>query len=148
MNQMQTAPTGLSRRGALASVLAATVAAMPVMACATTTNEDSAALALCAAFWRVHGRIRAMDTDPELPYGSPAQKRFEADLAKLCGQEVNILSQLANTPAHTTAGQQGKAAILQAILPTAFADFDLGIECEEIRLVLSLLDDLAGGLAA
>lgn len=113
MNQMQTAPTGLSRRGALASVLAATVAAMPVMACATTTNEDSAALALCAAFWRVHDRIRAMDTDPELPYGSPEQKRFEADLAKLCGQEVDILSQLANTPA----GQQGKAAILRAILP-------------------------------
>ncbi|PAL24442.1 hypothetical protein [Acetobacter syzygii] len=147
MNQMQTAPTGLSRRGALASVLAATVAAMPVMACATT-NADSTALALCAAFWRVHGRIKAMDTDPELPYGSPEQKRFEAKLAKLCGQEVNILSQLANTPAHTTAGQQGKAAILRAILPTAFADFDLGIECEEIRLVMSLLDDLAGGLAA
>lgn len=147
MSQIQPAPTGLSRRGALASVLAATVAAMPVMACAAT-KDDSAALALCAAFWRVHGRIRAMDTDPELPYGSPEQKRFEADLAKLCGQEVDILSQLANTPARTTAGQQGKAAILQAILPTAFADFDLGIECEEIRLVLSLLDDLAGGLAA
>ncbi|MFT8783424.1 hypothetical protein [Acetobacter syzygii] len=147
MNQMQTGPTDLSRRGALASVLAATVAAMPVMACATT-NEDSAALALRAAFWRVHGRIRAMDTDPELPYGSPEQKRFEADLAKLCGQEVDILSQLANTSARTTAGQRGKAAILRAILPTAFADFDLGIECEEIRLVLSLLDDLAGGQAA
>lgn len=147
MNQMQTAPTGLSRRGALASVLAATVAAMPVMACAAT-KDDSAALAFCAAFWRVHGRIRAMDTDPELPYGSPEQKRFEADLAKLCRQEVDILNQLANTPARTTAGQQGKAAILRAILPTAFADFDLGIECEEIRLVLSLLDDLAGGQAA
>lgn len=147
MNQMQTAPTGLSRRGALASVLAATVAAVPVMACATT-NADSAALALCAAFWRVHGRIRAMDTDPELPYGSPEQKRFEAELAKLCWQEADILGQLANTPARTTAGQQGKASILRAILPTAFADFDLGMECEEIRLVMSLLDDLAGGLAA
>ncbi|CEF53894.1 hypothetical protein [Acetobacter ghanensis] len=147
MSQMQTAPTGLSRRGAIASVLAATVATMPVMACATT-NEDSAALALCAAFWRVHGRIRAMDTDPELPYGSPEQKRFEAELAKLCWQEADILGQLANTPARTTAGQQGKASILRAILPTAFADFDLGMECEEIRLVMSLLDDLAGGLAA
>jgi hypothetical protein len=117
------------------------------MACATT-NADSAALALCAAFWRVHGRIRAMDTDPELPYGSPEQKRFEAELAKLCWQEADILGQLANTPARTTAGQQGKASILRAILPTAFEDFDLGMECEEIRLVMSLLDDLAGGLAA
>lgn len=147
MNQMQTAPTSLSRRGALASVLAATVAAVPVMACATT-NTDSAALALCAAFWRVHGRIRAMDTDPELPYDSPEQKRFEVELAKLCWQEADILGQLANTPARTTAGQQGKASILRAILPTAFADFDLSMECEEIRLVMSLLDDLAGGLAA
>lgn len=148
MNQMQTAPTGLSRRGALASVLAATVTALPVMACAATTNEDNAALALCAAFWRVHGHIRSMDADPELPYGSPEQKRFEVELAKLCWQEADILGQLASTPARTTAGQQGKASILRAILPTAFEDFDLGIECEEIRLVMSLLDDLAGGLAA
>ncbi|WP_025860091.1 hypothetical protein [Acetobacter papayae] len=148
MSQIQHPSTGLSRRGALTSVLAATMTALPVMACAATTNEDSAALALCAAFWRVHGRIRAMDADPELPYGSPEQKRFEAELAKLCWQEADILGQLANTPARTTAGQQGKASILQAILPTALADFDLGAECEEIRLVMSLLDDLAGGQAA
>ncbi|MFT8656826.1 MAG: hypothetical protein ABF785_09025 [Acetobacter papayae] len=148
MSQIQTAPMSLSRRDALASVPASTVTALPVMTCAATTNEDSAALALCAAFWRVHGRIRAMDTDPELPYGSPEQKQFEAELAKLCCQEADILGQLANTPARTTAGQQGKASILRTILPTALADFDLAAECEEIRLVISLLDDLAGGLAA
>lgn len=147
MSQIQTAPMSLSRRGALASVLAATMATVPVIACATT-NADSTALALCAAFWRVHGRIRAMDADPKLSYGSPEQKRFEAELAKLCWQEADILGQLASTPARTTTGQQGKASILQAILPSAFEDFDLGAESSEIRLVISLLDDLAGGLAA
>lgn len=145
MSQTTPHSPGLSRRGALASVLAATAAALPVMASAASAGEDAALLALCAEFWRVHKHIKVLDEVPEYTFGTPHQKQHEAELAETCRREWEIMEQLVDTPAASQRGQQAKASILLAILPSSFDAFDLRFESDEIQLVMSLLKDVAGG---
>ncbi|KAA8383968.1 hypothetical protein FOH24_15380 [Acetobacter tropicalis] len=136
---------GLSRRGALASVLAATAAALPVMASAATpSSEDATLLALCAEFWQLQNHIKTLDEAPAYTFGSPHQKRHEAALEEACRREWEAMEQLVDTPAASQRSQQAKASILLAILPSAFDAFDLTFESNEIQLVMSLLQDVAG----
>lgn len=136
---------GLSRRGALASVLAATAAALPVMASAAPSSEDATLLALCAEFWQLQNHIKTLDEAPAYVFGTPHQKRHEAALEEACHRQWEILEQLVDTPAGSRRGQQAKASILQEILPPSFDAFDLRLESVEIQLVMSLLGDLTGG---
>lgn len=145
MSQTTPHSPGLSRRGALASMLAATAAALPVMASAAPSGEDAALLALCAEFWRVQNHIKTLDEAPAYVFGTPHQKRHEAELSEACNRQGEILEQLVDTPAASQRGQQAKASILLTILPSAFDAFDLTFESNEIQLVMSLLQDVAGG---
>ncbi|WP_215761308.1 hypothetical protein [Acetobacter sp. P1H12_c] len=140
-----TQPSGLSRRGALASVLAATAAALPVMASAAPHSQDAALQALSDAFWQVHNEIWSADYLAEHEYGSPEQKRLEAKLEQLCQQEGLLVKQLAQTPARTQSGLKAKAAILQSLLPDIMRDCYLSDDSGEFLLVMSLLGDLTGG---
>ncbi|MFT8850456.1 hypothetical protein [Acetobacter orientalis] len=143
----QTTAPSLSRRGALASVLAATAAALPVMASATPSSQDATLLALSEAFGRVHKEIWSADYLAEHKFGSPEQKNLEAKLEQLCQQEGVLVRQLAQTPAHTQAGLKAKASILQTLLPDMMRDCYLSDDSGEFLLVMSLLQDVAGGAA-
>ncbi|MFS8369391.1 hypothetical protein [Acetobacter indonesiensis] len=145
MSQTTPHSPGLSRRGALASVLAATAAALPVMASAAPSGEDAALLALCAEFWQVQNHIKTLDEAPPYTFGTPHQKQHEAELAEACRREWVVMERLVDTPAASQRGQQAKASILLAILPSSFDAFDLRFESDEIQLVMSLLKDVAGG---
>lgn len=146
MSQMQTTPTGLSRRGALASVLAATVA-LPVSVSAIPHSKDTTILALCAEFWRVHEQARSSDYSIAHPFASQEQRQKEAEVDRLCLRESHIIRQLAETPASTFAGVKAKASLLQRFLPE-FLDYStLDDETAETELVMSLLADIAGGAA-
>lgn len=147
MSQPTSHSPGLSRRGALASVLAATAAALPVMASAASSGEDAALLAVCAEFWRVRKQIWSADYLVEHEFGSPEQKRQEAKLDRLCQQEGLLVRQLAQTPARTPAGLKAKATILQSLLPDIMRDCYLSDETAEYLLLMSLLADVAGGAA-
>ncbi|GAA09523.1 hypothetical protein ATPR_2527 [Acetobacter tropicalis NBRC 101654] len=137
---------GLSRRGALASVLAATTAVLPAMASAATpSGEDATLLALCAEFWQLQNHIKTLDDDLPYSFGTPEQKRHEAELSEACNWQWEILEQLVDTPATSQRGWQAKASILQEILPPSFDAFDLTFKSNEIQLVMSLLQDVAGG---
>lgn len=137
---------GLSRRGALASVLAATAAALPAMASAATpSGEDATLLALCAEFWQLQNHIKTLDEDPPYTFGTPHQEQHEAELAKACNRQWELMEVLVDTPAASQRGQQAKASILQEILPPSFDAFDLRFESVEIQLVMSLLQDVARG---
>lgn len=137
--------SSLSRRGALASVLAATAAALPVMASAAPHAQDASLLALSDAFWLVHNEIWSADYLAEHEYGSFEQKRVEAKLEQLCQQEGLLVKQLAQIPARTQSGLKAKAAILQSLLPDIMRDCYLSDESGEFLLVMSLLGDLTGG---
>ncbi|OUI90028.1 hypothetical protein, partial [Acetobacter indonesiensis] len=89
--------SSLSRRGALASVLAATAAALPVMASAAPSGEDAALLTLCAEFWRVQNHIKALDEAPPYTFGTPHQKQHEAELAEACRREWVVMERLVDT---------------------------------------------------
>ncbi|GAN64250.1 hypothetical protein AA0313_0104 [Acetobacter indonesiensis NRIC 0313] len=145
MSQTTPHSPGLSRRGALASVLAATAAALPVMASAAPSGEDAALLALCAELWRVHKQIGSADYLVEHEFGSPEQKRLEANLDQLCRQEDSLVKQIAQTVARTPSGLKAKATILQTLLPDIMRDCYLSDESGEFLLVMSLLGDLTGG---
>lgn len=145
MSQTTPHSRGLSRRGALASVLAATAAALPVMASAAPSGEDATLLALCAEFWQLQNHIKTLDEDPPYTFGAPEQKRHEAELSEACHRQWEILEQLVDTPATSQRGWQAKASILQEILPPSFDAFDLTFKSVEIQLVMSLLQDVAGG---
>ncbi|ATJ89974.1 MULTISPECIES: hypothetical protein [Acetobacter] len=146
MSQTTPHSPGLSRRGALASVLAATTAVLPAMASAATpSGEDATLLALCVEFWQLQNHIKTLDEAPPYTFGTPHQKRHEAALEEACHRQWEILEQLVDTPAGSRRGQQAKASILQEILPPSFDAFDLRLESVEIQLVMSLLGDLTGG---
>ncbi|MCG4260284.1 hypothetical protein K6W36_06765 [Acetobacter senegalensis] len=145
MSQTTPHSPSLSRRGALASMLAATAAALPVMASAAPSSEDAALLALCAEFWRAQNHIKTLDEAPAYVFGTAHQKRHEAELSEACNRQWEILEQLVDTPAASQRGQQAKASILQEILPPSFDAFDLRFESVEIQLVMGLLQDVAGG---
>lgn len=147
MSQPTSHSPGLSRRGALASVLAATASAFSVMASATPNAQDATLLALSDAFWQVHNEIWSADYLTEHEYGSPEQKRLEAKLDHLCQQEGLLVRQLAQTPARTPAGLKAKATILQSLLPDIMRDCYLSDDSGEFLLVMSLLADVAGGAA-
>lgn len=136
--------SGLSRRGALASVLAATAAALPVIASAAPYAQDASLLALSDAFWRVHNEIWSADYLAEHEYGSSEQKRIEAKLEQLCQREGLLVKQLAQMPARTQSGLEAKAAILQSLLPDIMRDCYLSDDSGEFLLVMSLLGDLTG----
>ena len=65
-------------------------------------------------------------------------------MEEACRREWVVMEQLVDTPAASQRGQQAKASILLAILPSAFDAFDLTFESNEIQLVMSLLQDVAG----
>ncbi|GAN60915.1 hypothetical protein ACI01nite_11900 [Acetobacter cibinongensis] len=147
MNQTSSHSPGLSRRGNLASVLAAAAAAMPVIASASPHAQDAALLAVSDAFWQIHNEIWSADYLTEHEYGSPEQKTVEAKLEQLCQQEGLLVRQLAQTPARTPAGLKAKATILQSLLPDIMRDCYLSDESAEFLLLMSLLADVAGGAA-
>ncbi|MCP1203172.1 hypothetical protein [Acetobacter oryzoeni] len=141
----QTVTAGLSRRGVLASVLAATTAAaLPVMASAAPHAQDAALLALSDAFWQVHNEIWSADYLAEHEPGSPEQKRLEAILDQLSEQEYGLMKQISQTPARSQLGLKGKADILLAVLPEVMRDCYLNEDSAELLLVMSLLQDMTG----
>lgn len=145
MSQTTPHSPGLSRRGALASVLAATAAALPVMAAASPSGADAALLALCAEFQGIDSQIKALDAGTAFVFGSPDTIRFEAELGRLCGLQNDLMGRIIKTPAQAQSGLKAKADILLGILEGAFEAFHLEFESDEIQLVMSLLKDVTGG---
>lgn len=136
--------SGLSRRGALASVLAATAAALPAVAIAAT-GRDAALSALYRKFCHVNAQIRAIDDAPEYEFGSYEEQQREAAATSLCIQEGQIVSELAAIPACSPSGLKIKATVLQTLLPGILRDCDLNEDTAEVHLILSLLHDMTGG---
>ncbi|OUI80375.1 hypothetical protein [Acetobacter orientalis] len=139
-----TQPSGLSRRSALASVLAATCAALPAVATAAT-GKDAALLALYRKFCRVNAQIQAIDDAPEYEFGSYEERQREARTNDLCRQEGQMVRKMAEIPACSPSGLKVKAAVLQTLLPGILRDCYIGEDSAEMHLVMSLLGDLTGG---
>ncbi|WP_212374876.1 hypothetical protein [Acetobacter persici] len=140
-----TQPSGLSRRSALASVLAATCAALPAVATAAT-GKDTALLALYRKFCRVNAQIQAIDDAPEYEFGSYEEQQREARTNDLCRQEGQMVRKMAEIPACSPSGLKVKAAVLQTLLPGILRDCYIGEDSAEMHLVMSLLRDLAGSV--
>lgn len=137
----------LSRRGVLGASLAATAAAVPAVASTRTAPESDALLMdVLARYWQAERAIFAMEA-AEPPLTAPAYPAWESKLDTLIAARAQAISQMADIRAMTAEGRRGKAQIVEHCLPSSVRWNDGGLDTPEIRLALSLAQDVAGGAA-
>lgn len=137
----------VSRRGILSVSLAATAAAVPVVASSSPVGgQDTVLLDVLARYWQAERAILAMEAATEPPVTAPEYPEWEAKFDALVSQRSRIICQMADLRAVTPEGQRAKAEVLERHLPICLRWYDCGDD-PEIRLALSLARDVAGGAA-
>lgn len=136
------------RRGFLGASLAATAAAVPVVASSSPTEgQDSALLDVLARYWQAERAILAMEARTEPPVTATEYPGWEARFDALITDREQAISQMADIRAMTAEGRRSKAQIVERCLPSSVRWNDGGLDTSEIRLALSLARDVAGGAA-
>lgn len=137
--------SSLSRRGVLGASLAATAAAIPVVASSSPAGgQDAVLLDVLARYWRAERAILAMEASPEPPATALEYPTWESRFDALIADREQAISQMADIRAMMAEGQRAKAQIVERCLPSSVRWNDGGLDTPEIRLALSLARDVAG----
>lgn len=138
----------VSRRNVLSASLAATAAAIPAVASSCPApGQDALLLDALARYWQAERAILAMEAAPEPPLTAPEYPRWETKFDALIADRVQAIRQMADIRAITAEGRCGKAQIVERCLPSSVRWGDGSLDTPEIRLALSLAEDVAGGAA-
>ncbi|GEL59908.1 hypothetical protein ACI01nite_25100 [Acetobacter cibinongensis] len=86
-----------------------------------------------SAEWEQSGETAAQESIIEQKINDIANNRYA------------VIDQITACAASTMAGFQAKAKVIKSILPGSVDAFNLTNDSEEIRLVMSLMNDLAKG---
>nr|MBS0962924.1 hypothetical protein [Acetobacter persici] len=100
-----------------------------------------------ARYWKAERSILAMEAVPEPSFTAPEYPAWESRFDRLIASRTVAIGQMADLRAMTAEGQRGKATVLERCLPPCLLWCDAGADIPEIRLVLSLARDVAGGAA-
>jgi hypothetical protein len=137
---MSTLP--IPRRNAFAGFPAAAIlAGLAVPVFAEPAEPDAALLAACADFYAAEREEARVGGLPLRPFGSPEELAIEAQINAI-GARLDSALMAASVPAVTQEGMRAKAALIQHMLPEALELFKLRTNDDEVRLVLSLAQDV------
>lgn len=137
----------VSRRGILSVSLAATAAAVPVVASSSPVGgQDTALLDVLRRYWQAERAILAMEAGTEPSATAPGYFIWESRFDALIAGRERAIAQMADIRAMTAEGWQAKARILERCLPPRLRFPDAGMDDPEVRLALSLARDVAGSV--
>lgn len=132
------------RRTLLTGAVAASIATATGSIAQAGTDPDAHLLHVCAKFNRTHATIQEIEAGPETEFGSPESIQKEKSLDHFVVREEQLLDQISELPALTHAGIIAKADVIRKYLPQYVDQYEADPESSQIRIVLSLMDDLLG----
>ncbi|MBB2163844.1 hypothetical protein HLH26_04705 [Gluconacetobacter sp. 1b LMG 1731] len=107
------------------------------------THSDARLIALCDAFTRTRAEIEKPLPDPLPEYGTAEDLRLEAEMDALVTREHEFLLEISRISANSAPGLLAKTRAVQQYLPTYVREYETDDESPEMRIVFSLLDDIA-----
>lgn len=131
------------RRCVLTGIMAAPLLAV-APAVAAAHLDDAQLLHFCAEFNSTHATIKKIEAGPETEFGSPEDNQRQHSLDHFVIREEQLLDQISEISAHTHAGILAKAVVIRKYLPQYVDEYEADPESSQIRIVLSLMDDLLG----
>ena len=131
----------MPRRGVLAAAAAALLA-VPAGAVAMESNPDAELIAVHRSFRAAVRQEAAFGEAPSYPFGSPENEAKEKRLGDAILTQNEAVKASATLPARTLAGIRAKADLVAAALPKGLESFQLDENSPEIKLVMSLVNDL------
>jgi hypothetical protein len=141
----------ISRRQAFVGFsAAATAAGLTVPVFAEPAELDAALLAACADYRAAAQEEARLEALPHHPFGSREQAVLEERTLAAVAQISAALDTVAAIPAASALGMRVKAELIESTFPEAVDACELSLEDSEVRLVLSLAQDLlrlTGGAA-
>lgn len=132
------------RRTLFTSAFAASLMAATGCIAQAEANPDAQLLQVCDQFNTTHTIIQKIEAGPETEFGSPESIQKEKSLDYFVVREEQLLDQISEMPAHTQAGILAKAGVIQKYLPQYVDEYEAAPESSQIRIILSLMDDLLG----
>lgn len=130
------------RRSLFSGVIAASILAGTGGIAQAGTNQDALLLHVCAEFNRAYATIKEIEGEPETKFGSPENMQWEQRLDYFSLRAEQLLDQISEMPARTYAGILAKADVIRKYLPQYIDEYEAAPESSQIRIVLSLMDDL------
>lgn len=132
------------RRTLFTGAFAASIIAASGSIAQARTDHDAQLLHFCAEFNRIHAAIQKIEDGPETEFGSPESIQKEKSLDHLVVREEQLLDQISEMAAYTHAGILAKADVIRKYLPQYVDQYEAEPGSSQIKIVLSLMDDLLG----